>query len=77
MFKTRRRSHLHSKCKPRKLVDKFTYPDRNIASTESVVSINLAKAWTAIDRSSIKWKSALCNKIKCAFLQVVTVNTTV
>ena len=36
-----------------KLVDQFTYLGSNISSTESDVSIRLAKAWNAIDRLSI------------------------
>ena len=36
-----------------KLVDQFTYPSRNISSTESDVNIGLLKVWTAIDWLSI------------------------
>ena len=47
-----------------KLVDKFTYLSGIISSTESEVNIYLAKAWTAIDRLSVIWKSDLSDKIK-------------
>ena len=39
-------------------VDKFTYLGSSIISTESDISMHLAKAWTAIDRLSIIWKSS-------------------
>ena len=56
---------------PLKLVDKFTYLGSNISSTESDVSICIGKAWTAINRLSIIWKSDLTDKIKLDFFQVV------
>ena len=43
--------------KPLKLVDKFTYLGSYISSMENNVSIRLAKAWNAIDKFSIIWKS--------------------
>ena len=55
------------------LVDRFTYIGSNISSTENDVNIQLAKAWAAIDRLSIMWKSDISNKIK-DFLQVVAVS---
>ena len=48
---------------PLKLVDKFTYLGSSVSSTESDVNIRQAKAWTAIDRLSIIWKSDLSDKI--------------
>ena len=42
---------------PLKLVDKFTYFENNITSTENDINMQLAKAWTAVDRLSIIWKS--------------------
>ena len=59
--------------KPLKLVNQCTYLDSNISSTESNVNIHLLKVWTAIDKSSIIWKSHLFNKIKRDFFQVVAV----
>ena len=42
-----------------KLVGLFTYLNSNILSTESDVNIHIMKAWTAIDRLLIIWKSDL------------------
>ena len=56
-----------------KLVDKFTYLGSCISLTESDIKIPLAKEWTAIDRSSIIWKSDLTNKIKRNFFQTAVV----
>ena len=42
-----------------KLVDKFTYPGSSISSTENDINMRLAKAWTAINRLSVIWKSDL------------------
>ena len=51
---------------PLKLVDKFTYLGSSVESTEKDVKTRLAKAWTAINRLSIIWKSDLTNKMKDA-----------
>ena len=59
---------------PLKLVDKFTYLGSSVSSTESNVNIWLAKVWTAINRSSIIWKSNLSNKIKCNFFQAAVMS---
>ena len=50
-----------------KLVDKFTYLGSNVSSTENDINTRLAKAWTAIDRLSVIWKSDLTDKIKRSF----------
>ena len=42
-----------------KLVDKFTYLGSSVSSTEKDIDTRLTKAWTAIDRLSIIWKSRL------------------
>ena len=47
-----------------KLVDKFTYQGSSVSSTKTDINTRLAKAWTAIDRLSVIWKSDLTNKIK-------------
>ena len=60
--------------KPLKLVDQFSYLGSNISFTESDVSIYLVKAWDAIDRLSIIWKTDLSNKIKQDFFQALTVS---
>ncbi len=42
-----------------KLVDKFPYLGSSVSSTEKDIDTRLTKAWTAIDRLSIIWKSNL------------------
>ncbi len=50
-----------------KLVDKFTYHGSSVSSTEKDIDTRLTKAWTAIDRLSIIWKSNLTDKMKRSF----------
>ena len=57
-----------------KLVDKFTYLGSSISSTEKDIHTWLTKAWTAIDRLSIIWKSDLTDKMKHSFFQAVIVS---
>ena len=57
-----------------KLVDKFTYLGSSISSTEADIDTRLTKAWTAIDRLSIIWKSDLTDKMKRSFFQAVVVS---
>ena len=57
-----------------KLVDKFTYLGSSISSTEKDIDTQLMKAWTAIDRLSIIWKSELTDKMKPSFFQAVVVS---
>ena len=52
---------------PLKLVDRFTYLRSSVSSTEKDSNTWLAKAWPAIDRLPVIWKSKLTNKIKCSF----------
>ena len=54
---------------PLKLVDKFTYLGSSVESTEKDIETRLTKAWTAINRLSIIWKSDLTDKMKCSFFQ--------
>ena len=54
---------------PLKLVDKFTYLGSSVASTEKDIDTRLTKAWTAINRLSIIWKSELTDKMKRSFFQ--------
>ena len=54
---------------PLKLVDKFTYLGSSVASTVKVIDTRLTKAWTAINRLSIIWKSDLTDKMKRSFFQ--------
>ena len=57
-----------------KLVDKFTYLGSSVSSTEKDIDTRLTKAWTAVDRLLIIWKSALTNKMKCSFFQAAVVS---
>ena len=57
-----------------KLVDKFIYLGSSVSSTKKDIDTRLTKAWTAIDRLSIIWKSNLSNKMKCSFFQAVVVS---
>ena len=57
-----------------KLVDKFTYLGSSVSSTKKDMDTQLTKAWTAIDKLLIIWKSDLTDKIKCSFFQAVVVS---
>ena len=57
-----------------KLVDKFTYLGSNVSSTEKNIETRLTKAWIAIDRISIIWKSDLTDKMKRSFFQAAVVS---
>ena len=57
-----------------KLVDKFTYLGSSDESTEKDIDTRLMKAWTAIDRLSIIWKSDLTDKMKRSFFQEAAVS---
>ena len=57
-----------------KLVDKFTYLGSSVSSTEKDIDTRLTKAWTAIDRLSIIWKSELTDKMKHGFFQAEVVS---
>ena len=54
---------------PLKLVDKFTYLGSSVESTEKDIETRLTKAWTAINRLSIIWKSDLTDEMKRSFFQ--------
>ena len=54
-----------------KLEDKFTYLGSSISSTENDINIQPVKAWTAINRLLIVWKSKLSDEIKGNFFQPV------
>ena len=49
--------------------DNFTYLGSSVASTENDIDTRLTKAWTAINRLSIIWKSDLTDKMKRSFFQ--------
>ena len=57
-----------------KLVNKFTYLGSSVSSTEKDIDTRLTKAWTAIDRLSIIWKSDLTDKMKRGFFQAAVVS---
>ena len=57
-----------------KLVDKFTYLGSSVSSTKNDIDTRLTKAWTAIDRLSIIWKSDLTDKMKPSFFQAAVVS---
>ena len=57
-----------------KLVDKFPYLGNSVSSTEKDIGTRLTKAWTAIDRLSIRWKSDLTDKMKRSFFQAAVVS---
>ena len=54
--------------------DKFTYLGSSFSSTEKDIDTRLTKAWTAIDKLSIIWKSDLTDKMKCSFFQAAVVS---
>ena len=57
-----------------KLVDKFTYLGNSVSSKEKDIDTRLTKAWTAIDKLSIIWKSELTDKMKRSFFQAAIVS---
>ena len=57
-----------------KLVDKFTYLGSSVSSTEKNIDTWLTKAWTAIDKLLVIWKSDLADKMKRNFFQATVVS---
>ena len=57
-----------------KLFDKFTCLGRSVSSTETDINTQLAKAWTAIKRLLVIWKSDLTDKIKRSFFEATVVS---
>ena len=57
-----------------KLVNKFTYLGSSVSSTEKDIDTRLTKAWTAIDKLSVIWKSDLTDKMKRSFFQAAVVS---
>ena len=57
-----------------KLVNKFAYLGSSVESTEKDIDKRLTKAWTAIDRLSIIWKSDLTDKMKRSFFHSAVVS---
>ena len=59
---------------PLKLVDKFPYLGSSVSSTEKDIDTRLTKAWKAIGRLSIIWKSDLTDKMKRSFFETAVVS---
>ena len=57
-----------------RLEDKFTYLGSSVSSTENDIDTRLTKAWTAIYRLSIIWKSDLTDEMKRSFFQAAVVS---
>ena len=57
-----------------KLVDKFTYLESSISSTEKDMNTQLMKEWRAIDILSVIWKSDQSDKIKRSFFQAMVMS---
>ena len=49
------------------LKSKFTFIGNSVLSTENDINMRLARAWIAIDKLSIIWKSNFSDKIKHFF----------
>ena len=64
------RRHFHTRGN---LSDKFTYLGSSVSSTKKDIDMRLTKAWTAIDKLSIIWKSDLTDKMKRSFFQAAVV----
>ena len=59
-----------------KLVDKFTYLRSSVSSTMTDIDMRLTKAWTAINKLSVIWKSDLNDKMKRSFFQAASYGRT-
>ena len=46
----------------------------SVSSTETDIDTRLAKAWTAINRLSVIWKSDLTDKMKRSFFQAAAMS---
>ena len=57
-----------------KLVDKFTFLGSSVPSTKKDIDTRLTKAWTAIDKLSVIWKSDLTDKMKLSFFRAAVVS---
>ena len=56
-----------------KLVDKFTYLGSSVSSTKKDIDTQLTKAWTAIDKLLVIWKSDLTDRMKHSFFQAAVI----
>ena len=55
-------------------LNKFTYLESSVSSTEKDIDTRLTKAWTAIDMLSIIWKPELTDKMKRSFFQATVLS---
>ena len=56
-----------------KLADQFTYLHSSVSSTEKDFDTRITKAWAAIDKLSVIWKSDLTDEMKRSFFQAAIV----
>ena len=54
-----------------KLVDKFTYLGSSVSSTKKDIDTWLTKAWTAIDRLTIIWKSDITDFFQAVVMSIL------
>ena len=54
------------------VVNKFTYLGSHVSSTQTDINTRLTKAWAAINRLSVIWKSDLTDKMKRSFFECTT-----
>ena len=59
---------------PLKLAHKLTYLGSSVSSTEKDIDTRPTKAWTAINRLSIRWKSDLTDKTKRSLFRAAVVS---
>ena len=52
----------------------MTHLESSLSSTEKDIDMRLTKAWTAMDRLSIIWKSDLTDKMKRSFFRAAVVS---
>ena len=57
-----------------KVVNKFNFLGSSISSTETDIDTRLGKAWRAIHRLSVIWKTDLTDKMKCSFFQAAAMS---
>ena len=57
-----------------RLMEIFTYLGSSVSLTENDIDTRLTKAWSAIDRLSIIWKSDMTDKMKRSFFQAAVVS---
>ena len=56
------------------IIRTFLYLGSSVSSTETDIDTRLAKAWTAINRVSVIWKSDMTDKMKRSLFQAAVVS---